>query len=84
MESHPFARIYSSPSSVKRGFGLVPNRFPRYFDVPCFFGRDISRFHHFAKLWYGDSNKLETNYQFGKVILSALSPNSVPIQSDVS
>ncbi|KAH6974099.1 amidase signature domain-containing protein [Ilyonectria sp. MPI-CAGE-AT-0026] len=36
-----------------------------YFDVPSFFGRDISRFRHFAELWYGDSNRLMKDYEFG-------------------
>jgi hypothetical protein len=30
----------------------------RYYDVPTFFGRDISRFKDFANLWYGGSDKL--------------------------
>ncbi|TGO51362.1 hypothetical protein BOTNAR_0359g00120 [Botryotinia narcissicola] len=29
-----------------------------YFDVPAFFGRDISRFREFADLWYGSSPQL--------------------------
>ncbi|KAI9154909.1 Scytalone dehydratase-like protein Arp1 [Paramyrothecium foliicola] len=32
--------------------------FCRFYDVPSFFGRDISRFEEFASLWYGDSPKL--------------------------
>ena len=37
----------------------VPDHlFDRFYDVPSFFGRDISRFRNFADLWYGNSPKL--------------------------
>jgi len=32
-----------------------------FYDVPTFFGRDVSRFRDFANLWYGDSKKLASD-----------------------
>ena len=52
--------------------GLKTDLSSRYFDVPTFFGRDISRFREFASLWYGDSPKLNKSISLSKVSLNHL------------
>ena len=59
---HPSAR---KPSSSH--LGLAIDLSSRFFDVPTFFGRDISRFREFASHWYGDSPKLAKSVSLPKV-----------------
>ncbi|KAK5657950.1 hypothetical protein OQA88_2502 [Cercophora sp. LCS_1] len=51
-----------------------------FFDVLTFFGRDVSRFHDFANLWYGYSKKLVQNATVGASVLYPI--GYLPAQSE--
>lgn len=72
---HPSARK-ASPSCLKLAIDLSPGTMT----FQLFFGRDISRFHKFASLWYGDSPKLIKSVPLSKVSFNRLSRH---VQADI-
>ena len=68
----PYGKPYSQQAS---GFDAS-----RQFDTPCFFGRDVTEFKHFAKSWYGD--KLQENKMGVRRLVNPLEPEQSESASD--